>query len=213
MTPELWIVAGPNGAGKTTLVTKGPISQYLSHVVFWNPDELARQILAERGFSGFSDVPAPDLHSAFLSAADLTFANLKSCIAQGLPCGVETVLSTGKYKELVNLVLASSGVFGLLYVGLRTPEIACERVAHRVLQRGHDVPRDKIIARWKRSIENLYWFASRATRFMIYDNSSDDQASSGRAIAEGGEGKIQWHDATAIPELRIALQAMPTLGN
>ena len=51
MTPEFWIVAGPNGAGKTTLVSKGPISQLLSHVVYWNPDDLARQILIERGFA------------------------------------------------------------------------------------------------------------------------------------------------------------------
>ena len=43
MKPELWIVAGPNGAGKTTLVSKEPVADLLPKVVFWNPDELARQ--------------------------------------------------------------------------------------------------------------------------------------------------------------------------
>lgn len=209
MTPDFWIVAGPNGAGKTTLVSKGPLSQLLSNVIFSNPDELARQILLKRGFSGFSDVPESDLRSAFVAAADLTFANLKSCLLKGVSCGVETVLSSDKYQELVNIVLSSNGRFGLIYVGLRSPEIACERVALRVLQRGHDVPHDKIVARWQRSIENLHWFASRADRFLIFDNSSVDPAQSGRKIAEGGEGRIRWHDAAAIPELYAALREMP----
>lgn len=211
MTPEFWIVAGPNGAGKTTLVSKGPISQLLSHVVYWNPDDLARQILIERGFAGFADVPAAELRSAFVAAADLTFANLKSCLLQGLPCGVETVLSTNKYQELVNLALAGSGKFGLVYIGLRNSSIACDRVAQRVLQSGHDVPHDKVVARWKRSIENLHWFAMKAHRFLMFDNSSLDPAESGRLIAQGGEGKIRWHDASAIPELHAALREMPTL--
>ena len=43
-------------------------------------------------------------------------------------------MSTEKYKDLVNMVLASSGIFGLLYVALRSPEIACERVARRVVK-------------------------------------------------------------------------------
>jgi hypothetical protein len=101
VTPELWIVAGPNGAGKTTLVSKEPVASLLPKVVFWNPDELARQILLERGFTGFATAPLDQLRSAFIEAADATFANLKNCISQGVPCGVETVLSTDKYKELV----------------------------------------------------------------------------------------------------------------
>lgn len=209
MTPEFWIVAGPNGAGKTTLVSKEPIASLLPNFVFWNPDELARQILLERGFAGFAGVPPDQLHFAFITAADATIVNLKNCISQGTPCGVETVLSTDKYKELVNLVLASSGIFGLLYVGLRSPGIACQRVARRVREKGHDVPNDKIIARWSRSLVNLPWFAARASQFWIVDNSDEDPDATGKSIAEGNSGSIRWHDANAIPELSAALQPLP----
>lgn len=182
----------------------------LPTVVFWNPDELAKQILLKRGFSGFATAPIDQLRSAFIEAADATFANLKSCISQGVPCGVETVLSTEKYKELVNMVLSAPGVFGLVYVGLRSPDIACQRVARRVLQRGHDVPKEKIIARWSRSLENLSWFAARASQFWIFDNSIDDPDATGNMIAEGSSGMIRWHDTSVIPELFGALQALPT---
>ncbi len=211
MKPVLWIVAGPNGAGKTTLVSKEPVAALLPKVVFWNPDELARKILLERGFFEFATAPSEQLQSAFVTAANVTFANLKDCISQGIPCGVETVLSTEKYKELVNMVLVSSGIFGLLYVALRSPEIACQRVARRVRERGHDVPQDKIVARWSRSMENLPWFAARATQFWIFDNSIDDPDATGNMIAEGSSGQIRWHDSNAIPELFAALQALPTL--
>ncbi len=208
MKPILWIVAGPNGAGKTTLVSREPVASVLPKVAFWNPDDLAKKILVERGFAEFEGVPADQLRLAFIDAANATFANLKDCIARGIPCGVETVLSTTKYQELVETVLAARGIFGLLYVGLSSPEIACRRVARRVLEKGHGVPKDKIVARWARSLENLPWFAARASPLFIFDNSADDPNASGRLIAEGDSGTIRWHDAGAIPELYSALTSL-----
>jgi predicted ABC-type ATPase len=208
VNPILWIVAGPNGAGKTTLVSREPVASILPKVAFWNPDDLAKKLLGERGYTGFAEAPADQLRSAFIDAANATFANLKDCIAYGIPCGVETVLSTNKYQELVETVLAARGIFGLLYVGLRSPEIACRRVARRVLEKGHGVPEDKIFARWSRSLENLPWFAARASPFFIFDNSADDPNASGKLIAEGNAGAIRWHDASAIPELPAALKSL-----
>ncbi len=208
MKPILWIVAGPNGAGKTTLVSREPVASLLPKVAFWNPDALAKQILADRGFLGFANVPQDQLRAAFVAAADATFANLKDCISRGIPCGVETVLSTNKYRELVDAVLVERGIFGLLYVGLRSPEIACQRVARRVLEKGHDVPQEKIVARWSRSLENLLWFAAKASPLLIFDNSDDDPRGSGKLIAEGHDGQVRWHDTNAIPELSAALQSL-----
>ncbi|MFN0020890.1 MAG: hypothetical protein ACKVP0_21735 [Pirellulaceae bacterium] len=211
MKPILWIVAGPNGAGKTTLVSREPVASVLPKVAFWNPDDLAKKILVERGFVEFASAPADQLRRAFIDAANTTFANLKDCIARGIACGVETVLSTNKYQELVETDLASRGIFGLLYVGLSSPEIACQRVARRVLEKGHGVPEDKIVARWSRSLENLPWFAARASPLFVFDNSVDDPNSSGKLIAEGNAGAIRWHDAGAIPELYSALMSLPQI--
>jgi len=38
---------------------------------------------------------------------------------------------------------------------------------------GHDVPEDKIRERWSRSMDNLSWFAARADRVVVFDNSGD----------------------------------------
>ncbi|MBC7855720.1 MAG: hypothetical protein IAF94_20000 [Pirellulaceae bacterium] len=205
MKPILWIVAGPNGAGKTTLVSREPVASVLPKVSFWNPDELAKKILIGRGFAGFSGAPAEQLRSAFIDAANDTLASLRDCIARDIPCGVETVLSTNKYQELVETVLAKQGIFGLLYVGLRSPEIACQRVARRVREQGHGVPEVKILSRWSRSLENLPWFAAKASPLFIFDNSADDPSASAKLIADGDSGVIHWHDAGAIPELYTAL--------
>lgn len=44
----------------------------------------------------------------------------------------------------------------------------------RVLDGGHDVPEDKIHDRWHRSMGNLPWFAARADRLIVADNSGSE---------------------------------------
>jgi predicted ABC-type ATPase len=59
----------------------------------------------------------------------------------------------------------------LVYVTTTHPDINVARVAQRVLAGGHHVPEDKIRERWQRSMDNLAWFAARADRLVVVDNS------------------------------------------
>lgn len=145
-TPTLWIVAGPNGAGKTTSTQREPISQLLTGVRFLNPDDLSREKLICRGFAGFADAPDDERRAAFLESADQVFDELSRSIRAGEAVGVETVLSTDKYRTVVETVRQMGGFVGLIYVALESPELACQRVAARVRRGGHDVPIDKIEA-------------------------------------------------------------------
>ena len=146
-SPTLWIVCGPNGAGKTTCTQRHPVSMLLPGVRFLNPDDLSRVKLLRQGFAGFADAPDEVRRSAFLESADEVFDELTRVIDVGEAIGVETVLSTDKYRQSVEAVRQSGGFVGMVYVALSSPELACQRVAARVRRGGHDVPSDKVEAR------------------------------------------------------------------
>lgn len=106
-----------------------------------------------------------------LAAAQQVEAQLTQTIEQGGSIGVETVLSSGKYRPLVDTAIAHGYRVLLHYVILARPDLHVARVGQRVAQGGHDIPPDKIADRYRRSLEQLPWFAQRATRAFIWDNS------------------------------------------
>jgi hypothetical protein len=58
----------------------------------------------------------------------------------------------------------------LVFVGTNNPQINVERVALRVQQGGHDVPTDKIIARYHRTLQLLPRAVELAKTTYIFDN-------------------------------------------
>lgn len=203
--PTLWIVAGPNGAGKTTCTQRRPISQLLPGVRFLNPDDLSREKLVRQGLAGFADAPDDVRRTAFQESADDVFHELTRAITAGEAVGVETVLSTDKYRTSVEAVRQSGGFVGLIYVALSSPELACQRVAARVRHGGHDVPSDKVVARWERSLDHLAWFANSATAFWVFDNSNSDPNFPPLLSASGQFGKLNFLAEDIFPRLRSAV--------
>lgn len=182
--PELWLFAGPNGAGKSTFTQYPEFAQRIRH--FLNADELTRELLQARGFSSFHAAPPEILRATNVLAAEQTFARVNELLADGESVAVETVLSTEKYRPVVEKLRRDGGEFNLIYIGLRSPELSGERVARRVTKGGHPVPAEKLPVRWRRSLDHLPWFASQATRFLIYDNSDSDPSRQPPLIAREG---------------------------
>ena len=161
--PWFWLVAGPNGAGKTTLVSAGVVRRASGlDLLSLNADERTAAILAR-------DPDAPD---ANLQAAIETDARVAACIETRLDFLVETVLSSGKYLDDVVRAHELGYQIGMIYVGLAKPAASLRRVRQRVARGGHDVPPDRIRARWSRSITMLGRFVPLLDRLFIYDNSS-----------------------------------------
>ena len=183
-TPVLWLFAGPNGAGKSTFTQYPEFARHIRH--FLNADELTRQLLLAQGYASFLDAPAETLRQTNLDAAEKVFAQVNALLAQGEPVSVETVLSTDKYRPVVEKLRRDGGEFNLIYIGLRSPELSRARVARRVTRGGHPVPSEKLPVRWRRSLDNLPWFASQSTRFLIYDNSDSDPSRPPPLIARAG---------------------------
>ena len=63
----------------------------------------------------------------------------------------------------------------LYYVATEDPEINISRVAHRVRMGKHDVPRDKIIERYHRSLALLADAVTCADRAYLFDNSGSER--------------------------------------
>src|SRR5262245_19903820 len=83
---------------------------------------------------------------------------LETSIAAHQTVGVETVLSTPKYRRLVEKAKTLGFEIRLIYVLLDSPQRNVERVRLRVKKGGHAVPEDKILQRYTRSLEQLPWF-------------------------------------------------------
>jgi predicted ABC-type ATPase len=161
--PKLVIVAGPNGSGKTTLVRAGALAAVLSGpAISLNADDLARDI-AQGGHPTEADS---------LEAAQRTDARLDSEIAAGRSVLVETVLSSDKFKSRVATARAAGFEIILVYVSVKLPELNVARVATRILQGGHTVPYDRILARRARSHAMFGWFARAADQAFVFDNST-----------------------------------------
>jgi len=83
----------------------------------------------------------------------------------------ETVMSDkGKIELLMRAQQMGYRTY-LYYVCLDDPLVNVDRVAGRVLNKGHDVPTDKILKRYIRSLENLTDAIKNTSRTYLYDNS------------------------------------------
>lgn len=188
----LVLIAGPNGAGKTTLVSSPEFRELLPAGTKLNADDRTLEKLHVAGFRGFSDVPPEQLKKLFIEAANEVQAEAESILAGGGTVSLETVLSTDKYRRMVEDIQKRGGRFLLIYVALRSPDISRHRVSVRVAKAGHDVPEDRLRERWQKSLKHLGWFAAKADRFFVFDNSGISMSVAPVQIACGGAGRIKW---------------------
>jgi predicted ABC-type ATPase len=83
----------------------------------------------------------------------------------------------------------------LFFVGNDDPQLSVERVALRVAQGGHDVPTEKIIARWSRSMELLSSAIQATDQASVFDNSAV-------GIADVGRLAFHWSLEAGLPEIQ-----------
>jgi predicted ABC-type ATPase len=191
----LLIVAGPNGSGKSSAYQDTDIEAFGRSVWIINPDLLAARIREVEGL---------DQIEANLESVRRIEAWLEASIRAHQTGGVETVLSTPKYRRLVERARQLGFQIRLIYVLLDSPERNVERVRLRVQKGGHDVPADKVRERYARSLVQLPWFLEQADEAWLYDNSSAQP----RRIGAKQAGVVTL-DANALPALLGAAQKIP----
>ena len=87
----------------------------------------------------------------------------------------ETVMSSYDKIELLKLSKSLGYRNYLYYISTSDPSINISRVKNRVAFKGHDVPEDKIISRYYRSLGFLKEAVKLSDRAYIFDNSSDEK--------------------------------------
>ncbi len=193
--PRLWIVTGPNGSGESTLYDATDIEGFGRSVWIINPDLLSARLHVQENLS---------LAEANGEALNRIQAWLSASIPAHQTVGVETVLSTTKYRVLVEQAKARGFEVRLLYVMLRTADLNVERVRLRVATGGHGVPEDNIRERRGRSFQQPPWFLNHADVALIYDNSGASPVLVGRKRDDVIE-----LDPRAPREIKQAVEAIP----
>src|SRR5437870_13513704 len=157
--PVCIIIAGPNGAGKTTFAREF-LPKDAGVVHFVNADLIA---------SGLSPL-RPEL--AALAAGRLLLRELDRLAKARLPFAFESTLSGLVYLGRLKRWKAAGYRIEIIYLRLPSPRLGLRRIAARVKQGGHNVPRAEVLRRFNRSwtnFQNAYRFVADA--WTVYDNS------------------------------------------
>jgi predicted ABC-type ATPase len=102
----------------------------------------------------------------------------------------ETVFSdpVGDKMSFLKEALSTGYTVVVCFIGVSAPEICGERVAMRVSQGGHDVPTDKLVARYPRTLANLQAAIRELPHVLIFDN--DDLRTPFRRVAVFESGRM-----------------------
>ncbi len=142
-----------NGAGKTTVTERGLAHEWFAGCEYVNPDFIARD-----EFGDWNSEPA------VLRAATLASERRERCVAEHRSLAFESVFSVPDKVDFLRRAQAAGFFTRVFFVATTDPSINAARVARRVMQGGHDVPIQKIIARHFRSIANCALVAHEVDR-------------------------------------------------
>lgn len=127
------VFAGPNGSGKSTVTSMiDTVGEYI------NADTI-------KNSTGYSD----------LDSAKFAEEKRNKCIEEKRDFTFETVLSTDRNLKLLQKAKENDYFIKVYFVLTASSAINIERVASRVTNGGHDVPVDKIISRYNKSLSLL----------------------------------------------------------
>jgi len=168
--PIVVALAGPNGAGKTTY-----FNTYLasSGLRFVNADTVARDLGAEP-----------------YEGARLADAIRTELVHQRESFVFETVFSdpVGAKRQFLKDAVAAGYTVVVIFIGLASPALSDERVAQRVSQGGHDVPAEKLVARFPRTLANLQAAITELPHVLILDN--PDLRTPFRLVVRFADGRL-----------------------
>ena len=156
--PLIVVLAGPNGAGKTTF--------FHSHLKYCGLRFVNANLLRlELGLDPYD-------------AAKVADAIRRELVSQGESFIMQTVFSDPVGDKLNFLKEAADKGYHvvLCFIGISGPKISEKRVAMRVSQGGHDVPKDKLKSRFPRTLKNLKHAIKQLPYVLVFDNNDLNQS-------------------------------------
>ena len=170
-SPQVIVIAGPNGAGKTTLAPF-LLRDTLDVLEYVNADPIAL------GLSGF------DPESVALQAGRVMLNRLRDLGEQRRTYAFESTLAARSYVRRIERLRAEEYRFQLMFLWLRSADLAVERVRERVRAGGHHVAEEVVRRRYGAGLKN-FWrlYQPLADAWSVYDNS---ESAKSLPIASGG---------------------------
>lgn len=166
--PKILVFAGPNGSGKST-ITSGfdIIGEYI------NADEIKKREKCDD-----------------LTAAQIATALREKYINERKSFTFETVLSSDRNVLLLEKARNFGYKIFLVFILTNDVNINVSRVSERVKKGGHNVPEEKIISRYNKSLLNMSKLIKYVDRAMVIDNSDEIP----ELIIEIQNGKATLHE-------------------
>lgn len=159
-SPHVIVIAGPNGAGKSTLAPF-LLRDMLGLLEFVNADTIAR------GLSAFSP------EDVAFEAGRIMLKRMDELADRRVSFAFETTLAGRSHAVRIDRYRRQHGYkIHLLFLWLRSVELAVQRVRARVRVGGHDIPLETIRRRYKSGALNFFsHYQALADTWGVYDNS------------------------------------------
>ncbi len=169
MESILTVYGGPNGSGKSMITEQHkPTGPYVN-----------------------ADMIEAHLGCTSKEAADIADKTREFLLEQGKSFTTESVLSTDRKFDLMQQARSQNYYVHCIYVLTKNPKINIERVAARVNRGGHDVPLEKIVARYWRAMSKIPRLFKVCNRFEIFDNSPNRGEGEPTCIAAWENGTLE----------------------
>lgn len=155
----LFLFAGPNGSGKSTVVDLFLKSESCPPYYICPDNNLDKRFKNDK--------------EAYILAMKKAENQRYNAIAENKSFSFESVFSTREKLDFLKFAKSKKYLITAVYITTKDPKINIARIKTRVLQGGHDVPEEKIVSRYYKSMELMSEVIDVADSFFLYDNSSE----------------------------------------
>lgn len=131
----------------------------------------------------------------------------EKCLQENQSIIFETVLSSFGKVDFIKRAIEKDYFFSrFFFVCTNSPTINAGRIAHRVLEGGHDVPISKNISRFNKSILNGMIVSKNVDRCYFYDNSLENKEP--KLLFTAKNGKISKEYRKIAPWAELILEKL-----
>ena len=158
-SPVVYLIGGPNGAGKTTTAFS-IMPELIDCYEYVNADAIAAALSPFRPQEVARD------------AGRVMLRRIKALASQRVDFAFETTMASRSLAPFLADCRSEGYSVCIIYIWLRSAELAVARVRQRVESGGHSVPESDICRRYQRSLNNLFnLYLPLADYWRFYDNS------------------------------------------
>lgn len=174
------------------------LSEFLSYSPFnaLSDSKLDDFIICHENNVSLKDTSLPV--NTYLSAAIANFLRKKMLLSNS-SFSFESVFSHNSKIEELEFAKKNGFLIYFYYISTSDPVINLQRIKNRAECGGHDAPEDKIVSRYKKTMDNLYNAFKLADKVYFFDNSKGKANDSFDLLAEKTGDKLFISDIDVLP--------------